>query len=197
MEGGQAWLLCKGQRCWHGPGRGSWSHAVLTASRRAEKTLGVGVSCHVCSQKRQTRQEGRFKTHIPALPLDFRCEVPTRPRPHRQAHSQVWAGGRQVGGPVSRAPHGLVHKGVQRTFRGHRWAFHGSPRGLPVLRLGPWKGSGLEEAPRGPRLVQTQALGSGCLDPLRSLSGGGSSRREVWLCPVKHPPLQAPQETQV
>lgn len=147
-EGGQAGLLCEGQRCWHGPGRGSWSHAVLPASRRAEKTLRVAVSCHVCSQKRQTQQEGSFKTHIPALPLDFRCEVPTRPRPHQQAHSQVWAGGRQVGGPVSRAPRGLVHRGVQRTFRGHRWAFHGSPSGLPVLRLGPWKGSGLEEAPR-------------------------------------------------
>lgn len=148
----------KGGRAGRAALRGSealaWARPRVTATCRpasiwkGREDIGVAVSCRVCSQKRQTRQEGSFKTHIPALPLDFRCEVPTRPHPHRQAHLQVWAGGRQVGGPVSRAPHRLVHKGVQRAFGGHRWAFHGSPRGLPILRLCPWKGSGLEEAPR-------------------------------------------------
>ena len=113
-----------------------------------------------------------FKAHIPALLLDSRYEVSTRLLLTQAGGSQVWAGGRQVGG-LSPEPH--TDTFTERCAESHRGSGAFQPATLqepPVLGPRPWAQAG-----RSPCRL-------GCC----SLKGSGSSREGHVACAIKYPP---------
>lgn len=115
------------------------------------------------------QKEGGFEAHIPNLPLDFRCEVPTRLCLTR-AGTLAGLGTRQAGEPpIARAPKDPVTDKVpgEHSHRALGRAFSPSPpSGPPTLRLHSrvrcWEEASQEGAQwdRGPVSVSVPRTGS-------------------------------------
>lgn len=153
------------------------------------------------SAPRNDRHGRKVVSRLTFLPSHWisRCEVPTRPRPHRQAHSQVWAGEAGRWRPCLQSPTQACAQRCAESFRGAQVGLPRLPQGPPHPEAVSLEGLRPGGSPResGPRLVQTQALGSGCLNLLCCLEWRWlQQERDMWPCPVKHaPPASSTEDT--